>query len=314
MNDSNRKPVALFTGGGGAGNEALSRLMSPHWDLHFADADRDAIAPQIERHQAHKIPFARDPDFVDAMVTLAKELEATVVVPTVDEELVHAPAIEERLEGTMLYVPEASFVSTMLDKQATAAALASVGLDHPWTHTLERSGDVTYPCLAKPRAGRGSRGVRVLQNQAEAEAYVLLSEVDPRDLIAQELLTGVEYTVQMIADRSRRLHAIVPVKVDIKRGVTIRASVVLDDAVIAACQSIHEALPTSGCYNIQLMRSESGRVTPFEINPRVSTTFCMTVALGLDPLRIYLEDQAPEGLASIEAGLRLSRHWSNHLV
>lgn len=202
----------------------------------------------------------------------------------------------------------------MLDKLETVQALASSGLDHPWTTTLESPAEDPYPCLTKPRSGLGSRGVRVLKSQEQAEAYTLLSEASPWELVAQELLEGQEYTVQMIADRSRRLHAVVAVKVDLKRGVTIRASIELDEVVIETCRATHEAIPTSGCYNIQLMRSNAGRITPFEINPRVSTTFCMSVAAGLDSLRFYLEDAPPNGLVPVEDGLRLNQFWRNQLV
>jgi len=129
----------------------------------------------------------------------------------------------------------------------------------------------------------------------------------------QELLMGQEYTVLMAADREARLHAVVPVKVMVKRGITLRAETESQPEVINACAAIHRALPTTGCYNIQLYLAPDRRVLPFEINPRISTTFCLGIAAGVDPVEIFLGNAAPKGLRDFRAGLSLKRSWHNHI-
>lgn len=314
MSSPANRPTVLFTGGGGAGQPAVARLLAKRWDVHLADADPRGISPEINSSHAHDVPMARDPRFADSLVQLAHDIGANLIVPGVDEELTHVAELRSRLAPALVLSPEAAYIRTMLDKLKTAEALATAGLDHPTTTTLSTPEVVGFPCFAKPRWGRGSRGIATLHSRDEAAAYVGLSSLAPGSVVAQELLTGVEYTVQMIADRSQRLHAVVPVRVELKRGVTIRAEIEHDRAVIDACLAIHNALPASGCYNIQLMRSPTGRVTPFEINPRVSTTFCMTLASQIDPLQVYMADEAPTRLKNGRHGLGLSRYWRNHIA
>ena len=60
----------LFTGGGGAGNEALYRLLGDRYEAHFADADVAAIAQSIPVERRHAIPMANVDDFTCAVAAL----------------------------------------------------------------------------------------------------------------------------------------------------------------------------------------------------------------------------------------------------
>lgn len=305
----------LFTGGGGAGNEALFRLLHTKYVIHFADADVDMIDPTIPVDHRHALPWASDPEFVSKTAGLCCRLSIDLLVPGVDEELYLLASQSEPLGATRLLLPPAGYVATMLDKLAMAQALARKNLPIPLTHRLSDNWDgIDFPCIAKPRHGRGSRGVSVLQNVAEA---VLLRDRLGQfadDYIVQEKAIGQEYTVQMVADSNGTLHAVVPVKVGVKRGVTLRAETCPEPRVIAACQAIHAALPTPGCYNIQLILTSDGKVLPFEINPRVSTTLCLVIAAGVDPIAIFNSaERRKEGmLQPFTSRLRLQRHWANH--
>jgi len=131
-------------------------------------------------------------------------------------------------------------------------------------------------------------------------------------MMVQEKIEGVEYTVQMAADARGALQAIVPVRVSIKRGITLRATTEAEPNVMATCRAIHDAVPAAGCYNIQLMLTPDGHAIPFEINPRVSTTLCLVVAAGVDPFSIFLGKEKAQAGVPFTSGLKLRRHWQNH--
>jgi carbamoyl-phosphate synthase large subunit len=305
----------LFTGGGGAGSEALFRLLQKKYSVHFADADLDAIDPGIPAGHRHKLPWASDCEFVSNTAKLCHQLSIDILIPGVDEELNYLASHSDAFGATRLLLPSPDYITTMLDKLSMARALDSKNLQVPHTHQLTETWDgLDFPCILKPRRGRGSRGVRTLLNLSEA--LLLRDTLGPsaNDYIIQEKAVGQEYTVQMLASSDRILHAIVPVKVEIKRGVTLRAETCADPRVLEACRAIHKALPASGCYNIQLILTDDGKVLPFEINPRVSTTLCLVVAAGVDPIDIFNSTEIDEDrlLKYFETGLRLQRHWTNH--
>ena len=303
----------LFTGGGGAGSEALARLYSSQHDVHFADADPEARPPSIDVSHFHQIPFAADGKFIDGVRALCEALRIDVLVPGVDEELLPLARRRDAFACDVL-LPPASFIETHLDKLTSAQALAAAGIAVPATEVCATPARVAPPCIIKPRRGRGSRGVAVVRTGEELAAQIVLSRLRPDELLLQELLVGQEYTVMMAADRDACLRAVVPVRVGLKRGITLRASTANDAAVVAACSAIHDAQPVAGLYNIQLMRADDGSAKPFEINPRISTTACLALAAGVDFIAACLGRGAASGLAAYEDGIDLQRSWHNEFI
>lgn len=300
----------LFTGGGGAGSEALFRLLNDRYELHFADADVLAIDPAIPAERRHEIPFANVPTFGKKVCELFQTLEIDLLVPGVDEELsIVAELVEEGKLAALL--PPKPFVNRHLDKATSMQFLEPLGLA-PQTLPAEEAAAIGFPCIVKPRQGRGSRGVSVIQSAEELAAYLTLSKEAAGGCLAQEMGIGQEFTVMMAADSAGTLRAVVPVEVGIKRGITLRAKTGRDDAVEEACKRVHAADPVPGCYNIQLIRQDDGRVLIFEINPRVSTTMCLGVAAGIDPLAIFIQPVDGENLLPFTENLQLCRHWVNH--
>lgn len=308
-----KRQTLLFTGGGGAGSEALARLLSERYEVHFADADPQARAASISAARWHRIPCANTDGFIAALAALCREIGADLLIPSVDEELLPIALARDTLPCPVL-LPPTAFIERHLDKLASSAFLAEHGLPAPRTELLSERHAIFPPCIVKPRRGRGSRGVAIVHSEAELHAHLLLSHRPTSDFLAQELLPGQEYTVMMAADGNARLRAVVPVKVGIKRGITLRAETERDEAVIAACISIHAASPVPGCYNIQLTRSATGEVKPFEINPRISTTACLALAAGIDFVRVFCggeSEKAAPGLLPFREGLQLRRTWHN---
>lgn len=303
----------LFTGGGGAGNEGLFRLLGQQYELHFGDADVRAIDPGIPEDRRHQLPWASAPDFVGKMNDLCKRLSIDLLIPGVDEELLALARKADELAPTRLLLPNSDYVATMLDKLQMIQTLSEMQIPVPLSQTLaDDTQRIGFPCISKPRSGRGSRDVKVLSTPAEAKA--LKSALGPlaQQTLVQEKIEGVEYTVQMIADADGYLAAIVPVKVEVKKGITLRAETEAESRVISACEAIHQAIPAKGIYNIQLMLTSKGAVLPFEINPRISTTLCLVVAAGVDPIAIYFRDAQRKELLPFVPGIQLQRHWKNY--
>jgi carbamoyl-phosphate synthase large subunit len=304
----------LLTGGGGAGNEALWRLLGGRYELHFADADVDAFDPSIDKGRCHVVPLAADASFVEGIRSLCRGLEVDLLIPGVDEELLPLARAERELAPTRLLLPHADYVGIMLDKLESMRRLAQTGISVPLTEPLNAiSGRIPYPCIAKPREGRGSRGVRIVAGADEALALQRFLGPRQGQFVLQEKMSGTEFTVLMAANAKRELAAVVPVEVDLKRGITLRARTVADLGVIETCTTIHNMLPAAGCYNIQLVLCDDGVARPFEINPRISTTFCLSVAAGIDPIAVFTSKVTQSQPLRFQAGVELRRHWKNYI-
>ena len=312
----NRKPRVLFTGGGGAGSEALNRFLSTNYEVFFADADPNSFNPTINPKKCHEIPMANDPSFVKSIVSLSKKLKLDLLVPTVDEELLTLRDAEDAMDCRILLPPK-DFISLHLDKFKSAQCLINAGLSAPRTSIL---GEIKedFPFVLKPRTGRGSRNVSIVYSERELDAQLLISRMKANEFVVQELVHGQEYTVMMVANAKKKLRAIVPVLVINKKGITIEAETLNDKEIISACTKIHELNPVSGYYNIQLIKEVDGTVKPFEINPRVSTTACLGLAAGVDFVAIALDEgdisiDTEKQLLPFSEKLKLKRFWYNQI-
>lgn len=298
----------LFTGGGGAGNEAIWSLLNHKYDLYFADCDIDNIDSVIPVNQRVEIPSANSIDFVSLLSIVCSEKGIDFLVPTVDEELVKLSKAKNQLSCELM-LPHDEFVQAMLDKYNCSKVLERLSLSRPETYYADEWEKLNFPMIIKPKSGRGSRGVMVINNEKELEAYRVLNPFSSDELIVQELGVGEEYTVFVSANKDGELNCIIPVKVESKRGVTISAVTDKDETIIEYVKSFHDSFGTSGVYNLQCIISKEDKVLPFEVNPRVSTTFCMALAAGFDPFELYQEKS--KDLFFPAKPIRLKRNWKN---
>lgn len=302
----------LFTGGGGAGNEALWRILNQKYTVYFADAILDNIDKSIPTDSRIEIEFANSKNYLESIKSVCDKNEIDLIVPGVDEELMQFDSLLSK-EGAEVFLPDKDFVRVMLDKHTCAKEIKSIGLSVPKTFTVSRAGEIGFPLIVKPKTGRGSRGVRIVNSLKELNAYRILYPANEKDLIVQELAIGTEYTVLVSANKKGQLNAIIPVKVDQKKGITIQAKIDMNNAIIEYAVKFHSFYKTSGIYNIQCILTQSGDVYPFEINPRISTTFCLSVAAGFDPFELYFNETSEEKLFTPSNELSLQRNWVNNI-
>ena len=102
----------------------------------------------------------------------------------------------------------------MLDKFELMRQLSGAGISVPRTECLDlMSGHPsTYPCIVKPRRGRG---VRIVNNAEEA---VALQRFLVEQFVLQDRMRGTEFTVLMAANEERELAAVVPVEAEARNN------------------------------------------------------------------------------------------------
>lgn len=300
----------LITGAGGPGCEALARQWKSH-DLYFADIDVERVHPSIASERKFEIPNGKDPLFTGAIIALVKKLSIEIIISQVDEELEKLNQVQQLLEGVKLISPAPDFVSVCNDKAKLGKVLNIQGIAEPNTERLsELTQKRPNDMILKPRFGRGSRGLFYCRkgNDFEGLKNYLLSCGVP--YVIQNEIQGVEYTVQVIANKLGKIKAVVPVRVFEKRGSTTRCQIELNEVVIETTKKIHETFLPQGTYNIQyIYDSMTKTCLVIEINPRVSTTLCLAVESGIDPIELFSDESRSFVVPSRE--IRLNRYWIN---
>ena len=277
--------TVLLTAAGGAPVPGLIKHLKSEYGYRVLAADMDCHA--IGLYYADKgfvIPPANAADFLPTIRYICKKENVNVFIPLVDEELVTSLALEQ--EGIPVLIPRKKFVESCLDKFALMNELRAAEISIPDTRLgCDDLRGVNYPAIVKPRTGRGSRGVGIVHSQIELENFLKASFFMPEQVIVQNYIDGVEFTVSVTVWRDGNVQAVVPKEIICKKGITRLAVTRHNSQIDSLCHDVQERLRADGPFNVQLrLNKNTGIPLPFEINPRFSTTISLTIAAGVDEL------------------------------
>ena len=286
-----------MTGAGGAALPFLIQSLKKH-GYRVLTADMDPFAGGLFlSDRGFVIPKADDPHFLSAIKKICSSESVDVIIPLVDEELVSI----SQLEGTTVIplTPRTEFIRICLDKFQLVEHLKKHHIPLPRTILAGDSPEsIGFPCIVKPRTGRGSREVELLRNARDYQDWIKRTGKNASSYILQEYLSGTEYTVSVIVWRDGHVQAIVPKEIISKKGITRLAVTRRHSGIEKYCTAIQEHLRADGPFNVQLRcDGDTGQPFLFEINPRYSTTVSLTVLAGIEEVHGLVQQalKGPEG-------------------
>jgi carbamoyl-phosphate synthase large subunit len=279
------KPTVLVTGvGGPAGRAAASYFVERGYRVVGTDVrELASVATEFR-----VVPMARHPEYPAALIDLAVAERATLVVPTVSEELPVVarvrPLLRER--AIAIAVSHPAGVDIADDKLLTAQALAASGVATPATLPGSTPGPeaarkLGFPMLSKPRFGRGGRGVLVHRSLAD------LARVGTDEVVWQAYLPGEEFDANLYVERDGRVPASVMLrKTGLRDGEVGNATGVVrvdhpDVAALAAAAA--RALHLEGPLDLDIRLGLDGRPAVLEVNARLGANV-LTAREVLDAL------------------------------
>lgn len=276
----------LVTGVGGPAGQSLARQLI---ERGYRVAGTDMRSIDLPGVTVYRVPAAGDPAFVTTLRAVTMESGAALVIPTVSEEL-PILAREKDWPAPMALAP-CEGVMLANDKWLTWQRLSECGVAVPRAmlpshiqsagHAAQALG---WPCLAKPRVGRGGREV-TLYHAADIDA---LRALDDR-FIVQEFVPGVEYAPNVYIRRNGRAVVVPLHKTVLKQGIVGNAAHVVRDNssdVAALACAAGRALGLSGALDIDIRRRNDGSPVVLEVNAR----FGANSAYAPEVLDALLED------------------------
>lgn len=275
---------------------AFQRAVAHHRGGNVIVTDVSPYSPAVHAaNRAYRVPLSTAPDYLDAILEVCLGERVSLVVPTIDDELViFGDAIARfRAHGIQIAVSPPQTSALCEDKYATCEFLRSRGIAaaESWLPG-QVPGSPAFPLFIKPRRGRGSVGAYAVRSPRELaffQDYVA-------DAVVQTYLDGPEFTIDMLCDFSGQPLSIVPRRRDVIRaGVTDRGRTVNAPALIGVAKACAGVLQFAGAVNIQC-RLVAGTPVVFEINPRFSGGIPLTIHAGAD---------FPRMLVDLVAGLRV---------
>ena len=313
-------PTVLVTGAGGPAAVTVLRSLTGHADLVAGDIDPVAVGLYlVPPDRRVLLPRGDDPEFVPTLLRAAIDFGADVVVPTVDTELRGVSAAREEFaaHGIALLVESVETLDMCLDKAALMQACAAT-VRVPRTVVVDASttpDDIAAlgePFIIKPRAGAGGRGFEILP-----DAFALQAHPHDGTLIAQAMLPGAEYSIDVLARPGGGVVAAVPRRRDkIDSGIAVAGRTFADPELEAFGRAVATVIGAQGVVNVQAKIDREGRPSLLEVNARFPGTMALTQAAGVDmPLlavRAVLGAELPETMGFREVAV--VRHWEDIVV
>ncbi len=308
----------LITGAGGAAAISVWKSLGADHELHMADMDPLAtglyLVPPARRLI---IPRGDDPRLLDELFDACRARGIQALLPTVDAELFPVAAAHARFDaiGVALPISPAECLRICRDKQLLlemVKGVVPIPENEPLTQAVaDRM--TSFPRLAKPRCGAGSRGV------AKINSYEDLKDL-PKDgsLLLQEFLPGAEYSVDVYVSHEGRVIAAVPrERMKIDSGIAVVARTMNLPDVIESAVRTAELIGIRGTANVQFKRAEDGVFKLLEVNPRYPGTLPLTAAAGVDLPKLMVDElmgrPGPDRLMPFKE-LMVVRYWAEHYL
>lgn len=260
----------LVTGVGGPAGRNVAQLLLARGHCIVGTDMREVPMPGIT---FYRVPAANDPAFLETLRDLAAQEEVDLVIPTVTEELPIVARGWSQHSVTPAMIGSYDAVFTANDKYLTAERLAAQGVSVPryCLPSQVRSADevaerIGWPCLSKPRVGRGGREVTVWQRQE----WPAVAALDDR-YILQEFMPGTDYAPNLFVGRNGHSTVVVLEKTKLKGnlvGNALEVARVHAPDVAELGLAAARAVGLVGPMDIDIRRGADGRPAVLEINAR----------------------------------------------
>ena len=263
--------------------ELMASDMNPTWSAACQESDA-----------CYRVPSCHAPDFLDRLLDICARHEVDLLVPTIDPEveLLSRSAATFRAQGTDIAISSPAVVALARDKLQTAQFLRAQGIPVPRTllpDEVVAASNWSWPAIVKPRSGSSSAGVQTIDSPAAFKAALPLA-----GYIAQELLEGQEYTVNLFFDPTGALRCAVPhLRYEVRAGEVSKGMTCRLEQLDAISRRLGQALSGArGALCFQAMVDSRDRAAVFEINARFGGGFPLAHRAGARFTQWLLEEMA----------------------
>lgn len=264
----------LVTGAGGPSGKAA---MYAFKSKGFRVVAVDMVAVDHCADAFFVVPPAHDPKFPEQLEELCCAQDIAWLFPTVQEELVTIAerAAAYRSRGIAVYMANPEAVAICNDKWLTAQSLMAAGVAVPRSAIGDPASAAVaplgFPCVSKPRVGRGGRQVVVHDGPGIESEWECLGS----NLVWQEFMPGTEYDVLLMIhpdQQMRTMAATVFEKKLLREGRTgnaLEVARVSVPDVYELALSAARALKLVGPLDMDIRRDGNGVAHVLEINARI---------------------------------------------
>lgn len=277
---SDRKVSTILVPGAAApaGINAIKSLRMGGFQGKIVATDSSYLSPGFFMCEVNEvIPEADNHSFIDRLNEIVEKYGVNLLLPTSGFDIYPYSEFRDQLikRGAFPVVSDMDSLVTCKDKMLTYDRLKSK-FDLPFT-TTDPTEISSFPVMAKPRYGKGSRDIMRLDNTDDI-GYVTSKM---KDLIFQEFLPGTEYTIDVLSDLDKKAILAVPrIRIQTKAGISTKGRILKNRRIEEECKQIADFIGIKGPCCIQMKEDANGIIKLVEINPRMGGGTIFTTLAG----------------------------------
>ena len=292
------KRTVLVTGiGGNVGQGILRNIRSLNLPIRLIGTDVESFTAGNHLCDfSYKVPYSYDESYIPTLQQIIDKEQIDLVIPSTDYEVYYLSENKKLLNATIL-ASDSKTAKTYLDKYESYKYLSINTISFAKSWLPEEFDFSVKEIIAKPREGRGSRGI-------------LLNPENPTKLpvgyMIQPLHRGIEITTAVYVNKKGQLHGIFTMERSLTNGTTTESKVVFeyDTEMTIIAQKMIDLGGLVGSFNIQSIVTSENEIVPFEINCRISGTNSIRHNLGFQDVKYaiqeYLLNEHPDEPKPIE--------------
>lgn len=264
----------LFLGAGGpAAIGAIKSLneCDSQGEHKIVTVDCDELATGFHfGDRNYVVPKYNDDQYYDEILKVVKREDIDLVLPTSDDVISISHAKDWLFNNVILFMSDYNSISKCVDKFLFYNECET-------KFSLPKTTDKFTPVFAKPRDGKGSRGIKLIDETQKNYIY-------------QEYLPGTEYTIDVLSDMNSNTLSVIPrIRLQTKAGISTKGRIVRNNFIETECSKIVKHLNLKGVVCIQMKEDEKGNPKFVEINPRFGGGTYFTTLAGVNFVKIILD-------------------------
>ena len=261
----------LFLGAGGpAAVGAMKSLLEcdsqGKHKIVSVDMDETAVGFHFS-DKRYVVPRYIDESYYETITDIIKKENIDLVLPTSDDVFTVSKI---NLDGVQMFMSSHEQIKKCVDKFVFYETCKE-------NFPFPKSTDKFVPVFAKPRDGKGSRGIKLIDDFEENYIY-------------QEYLPGTEYTIDVLSDMNSEVLSVIPrVRLQTKAGISTKGKIVRNEVIEKECSDIVKFLNLKGVVCVQMKEDKDGNPKFIEINPRFGGGTFFTTLAGVNFVKIILD-------------------------
>ncbi|MEO5356436.1 MAG: ATP-grasp domain-containing protein [Nitrospirae bacterium YQR-1] len=227
-----------------------------------------------------------DPHFADSVLSLCKQHQITLIIPTRDEELPIFSKLREVFlkDGIFIMTAAPQTIDVCQDKKKFIGFCNGHGFNVPPTYNAGAA--LEFPLFVKPIRGKGSTNTAVINSHNELQLFI---NTGGHDCIIQKYINAPEYTVDLFSDFSGNVICAVPrIRIVVFGGESYVSKTQCNRTIIDESVRLAKALNLVGHNTIQCFW-ETDRVFFIEVNPRYGGGAALSIEAGADTPRYLIK-------------------------